>query len=357
MATSSLIDKIKKNSTIEDTSTLKASKIFGKKDVISTPVPMLNVALSGDPDGGLTPGLTVLAGPSKHFKSLFALVMGASFLKKYPEGVLIFYDNEFGSPTRYFESLKIDMERVVYSPITTIEQLKFDISNQLAGLERSDKVMIIVDSIGNIASNKEVEDALNEKLVADMTRAKALKSLFRVVTPHLTLKDIPMVVINHTYKEQGMFPKDIVSGGTGVYYSADNIWIIGRRQDKDDKTKKIDGYDFIINVDKSRFVKEKAQVPISVSWETGINRWSGLLEEALELKLVGKPVAGRYERIDDKGAFTGKRYTEDEINADDALWEDILANTNIKDKLREKYFSKGSGALLNLETIEEEEVE
>jgi len=110
-------------------------------------------------------------------------------------------------------------------------------------------------------------------------------------------------------------------------------------------------------VDKSRFVKEKSQIPISVSWETGLNRWSGLLEEAMEFKLIGKPVAGKFERIDDKGAFFGKRYTEDEINADDALWEDILANTNMKDLLREKFFSKGSGSLLNLDSIEEEEVE
>jgi hypothetical protein len=45
-----------------------------------------------------------------------------------------------------------------------------------------------------------------------MTRAKQLKSLFRMVTPHLSLKDIPMAVVNHTYKEIGMFPKDIVGG-------------------------------------------------------------------------------------------------------------------------------------------------
>ena len=63
-------------------------------------------------------------------------------------------------------------------------------------------------------------DKLEGKTVADMSRAKQLKSLFRMVTPHLTLKDIPMVVVNHTYMEIGMFPKAIVSGGTGIVYSA-----------------------------------------------------------------------------------------------------------------------------------------
>jgi hypothetical protein len=84
-----------------------------------------------------------------------------------------------------------------------------------------------------------------------------------------------MVVVNHTYKEIGMFPKDIVGGGTGSYYSADNIYILGRQQDKDGT--EIVGYHFIINVEKSRYVKEKSKIPISVSFEGGIQKYSGLL--------------------------------------------------------------------------------
>ena len=97
-----------------------------------------------------------------------------------------------------------------------IEEFKFELMAQLEGIERGDKVIILIDSIGNLASKKEVEDALSEKAVADMTRAKQLKSLFRMATPYLTMKDIPMIGINHTYKEQGLFPKDIVGGGCVV---------------------------------------------------------------------------------------------------------------------------------------------
>jgi RecA/RadA recombinase len=132
---------------------------------------------------------------------------------------------------------------------------------QLEGIDRGDRVMIIIDSIGNLASKKEVEDALEGKSVADMSRAKQVKSLFRMVTPHLNLKDIPMVVVNHTYKEIGMFPKDIVGGGTGSYYSADNIFILGRQQEKEGT--EIVGYNFIINVEKSRYVKEKSKIPVN----------------------------------------------------------------------------------------------
>jgi RecA/RadA recombinase len=177
---------------------------------------MVNVALSGRVDGGLTPGLTVLAGPSKHFKSAFSLLLASAYMKQYPESVLLFYDSEFGTPQSYFESFGIDMERVIHTPITDIEELKFDIMKQLTEISRTDKVVMVIDSVGNLASKKEVEDAENQKSVADMSRAKSLKSLFRMVTPHLTLKDIPLIVVNHTYKEIGLYPKDIVGGGCVV---------------------------------------------------------------------------------------------------------------------------------------------
>ena len=267
----SLLDKIKKNSTIKDSAILANSKFFNAKDMITTGVPMVNVALSGNLDGGLTPGLTMWAGPSKHFKTAFSLLMAKSYMDKYSESVLLFYDSEFGTPQSYFDTFGIDTERVIHTPLTDIEQLKFDIMKQLEGIDRGDRVMIIIDSIGNLASKKEVEDALEGKSVADMSRAKQVKSLFRMVTPHLNLKDIPMVVVNHTYKEIGMFPKDIVGGGTGSYYSADNIFILGRQQEKEGT--EIVGYNFIINVEKSRYVKEKSKIPVNVSFNGGINKY------------------------------------------------------------------------------------
>src|SRR6056300_684540 len=275
----SIMDKLKKNSKVKETAILSKSKLFAEKDIITTEVPMVNVALSGDIDGGLTSGLTVLAGPSKHFKTSFALLMGAAYLKQYEDAVMLFYDSEFGSPQSYFESFGIDTSRVLHTPITDVERLKFDLVGQLENIERGDKIVIVIDSVGNLASKKELEDALNEKSVADMSRAKALKSLFRICTPYLTTRDIPMLVINHTYQEIGLFPKEIMSGGTGIYYSANQIFFMGRQQEKEGT--EISGYNFMIGVEKSRFVKEKTRLPLSITWEGGINKWSGLLDVGL----------------------------------------------------------------------------
>jgi RecA/RadA recombinase len=323
-----LLDKLVKNSTIKMTAPIMDSKVYGKKDMAPTPVPMINVALSGRLDGGVVPGLLVLAGPSKHFKSAFALVMAAAYLKRNPEAVLLFYDSEFGTPQSYFESFGVDMERVVHTPITNVEELKFDITQQLDKIEKNDKVIIVIDSVGNLASKKEVEDALDGKSVADMSRAKALKSLFRIVTPHLNLKDIPLVAVNHTYKEIGLFPKDVVSGGTGIYYSADSIWIIGRQQDK--VGTEIQGYHFVINIEKSRHVKEKSKLPITVSYDGGIQKWSGLMEVAEKGGYITKPKVGWYEAID---PATGEVLSDKLLRAKDivdnpAFWDMIFNKTD-----------------------------
>lgn len=332
----SLKDKLIKNSTIEYTAILEDSKIYTKKDMIPTPVPLVNVALSGSIDGGLTPGVTMIAGPSKHFKSGFALLMAKSFLNKYPDGIILFYDSEFGTPQSYFTSFGIPLDSVVHTPITDVEELKHDMSVQLEDIQRDDKVMIVLDSIGNLASKKETEDAIDGKSVADMSRAKALKSFFRIVTAKLTLKDVPMVVVNHTYKEMSLYPKDIVGGGTGSYYGADNIWILGRQQDKEDK--EIKGYHFIINIEKSRYVRERSKIPITVSFEGGINKWSGLLELAIEGGYINKPKPGWYCRINkETGEIIGTNTRAGDIVDNREFWKSVLSETDFPQWIQSKY--------------------
>lgn len=331
----SIMDKLKKNTKLKATEVLSESKFFNDKDMVPTDVPMVNVALSGSMDGGLAPGLTVLAGPSKHFKTSFALLMAGAYMKQYKDAVMLFYDSEFGSPQSYFEQFDIDTSRVLHTPITNVEELKFDLIGQLEGLDRKDKVIIVIDSIGNLASKKEMDDAINEKSVADMSRAKALKGLFRMTTPYLAMKDIPLLAVNHTYQEMGLFPKAVVSGGTGIYYSADNIWILGRRQNK--KGTEVTGYEFVINVEKSRYVKEKSKIPISVSWSGGVERYSGLLDVALAGNFVAKPGAGWYSRVDRAtGEFIGTKVREAETLTEE-FWMPIFEETDFREFVKKQY--------------------
>jgi RecA/RadA recombinase len=338
-----LLDKIRKNSTIEETDTLSSSKFFNKKDLVSTGIYALDIAFSADIDGGFAPGLSMWAGPSKHFKTAFCLVQMRAYQRLYKDSVILFYDSEFGTPKTYFQNFGIDMKRVVHSPLVNLEQLKFDVMAQLDQVVRGDKLMIVCDSIGNLASKKEVEDALAEKSVADMTRAKQIKSLFRMVTPHLNIKDIPMSVVNHIYMEQGMFPKAIVSGGTGPYYSADNIFIVGRQQEK--KGEELQGYNFIINVEKSRYVKEKSKIPVSVNFDTGINKYSGILEMGLLSGHVTKPADGWYQRLDVKtGEVVGKKYNKKDANTPEFM-DPIVTDPTFKEWVKDTYLVGGNKSI------------
>jgi hypothetical protein len=245
----------------------------------------------------------------------------------------------------------IPLDRVVHTPITDMEQLKFDIMSQMAEINRGDKVIIVVDSVGNLASKKEVEDALKQNSAADMTRAKQMKSVFRMITPHLTIKDIPMIAINHIYMEQGMFPKAIVSGGTGIYYSANTIFIVGRQQEKEGT--EVIGYNFIINVEKSRFVKEKSKIPVEVTYEGGVSKWGGLLELGLECGFVIKPKNGWYQKINpETGEFIEKNYRlNDTYNAD--FWMPLMKSKKFNEFVEAKYRLPETELLRQEDDVEE----
>lgn len=215
---STLMEKMLKAGNLTKTSSIMSnSDFFNVKDTVPTDLPILNVAFSGTLDGGLLPGLTVVAGESKSFKTMLSLYCMKAYLNKYKDSIALFYDSEFGVTPEYLQSFDIDTERVIHIPVKDVEELKFDIVQKLQDIDaKKDKVFIMIDSIGNLASKKEVEDAKDEKSVADMTRAKSFKSLFRIITPYLTTKNIPCIAINHIYKTMELYSKAIVSGGCVV---------------------------------------------------------------------------------------------------------------------------------------------
>jgi len=334
----SLTERLLKNSSLKGRgSILSESKTIVAKELCSTNIPMLNVALSGKLDGGFGSGLTVLAGPSRHFKSGIGLVMVASYLKKYPDAACLFYDSEFGTTTDYFENFGVDSSRVIHIPVMDIEELKFDMIKQLDELTADDKVIIFIDSVGNLASKKELEDAKDGKSVADMTRAKSLKALWRMVTPYFNLKDIPCIAISHTYDTQEMFSKKVISGGTGIMYNANTAFIFGKRQNKNGT--ELIGNNFVINVEKSRFVREKSKIDLNVTFENGIDKWTGLLEVALETGHVVKPSNGFYMRAHIKD---DKKVREKATHCAE-FWMPVFQDTDFPDAVAKKFSLSNGG--------------
>jgi len=346
-----LLDKIRKNSTIKESALLADSKFFTKKDQIQTSIPALNIAFSGDLDGGFVPGLTLWCGPSKHFKSMFSLIMAKAYMDKYPDAVMIFYDCEFGIPLAYFDTLKLDKSRILHIPIMNMEEFKFDCIKQLENLERGDRVIFVIDSLGNMSSKKEMDDAIEGKSVQDLSRAKQMKSIFRMITPYLNRLDIPMVAVNHIYMEQGLYPKAIVSGGTGIYLSADNIYILGRQQEKEGT--EIVGWNFIINVEKSRYVREKSKIPINVMFEGGISKWSGLMDIALDGGFVTRPKQGWYARVDSStGEVEEKKWRLKNTDCKE-FWLPIVTTEKFQEYIKDRY-KVSSKTLMSEDVIDSE---
>lgn len=486
----SLLEKIRKNSTIKEAEILSHSKYFNEKDMITTNIPALNVALSGQLDGGFVPGITLWCGPSKMGKSFFSLLMAKAYMDKYPDAVCIFMDCEFGIPTQYFVKLGIDMDRVVHVPIMNIEEFKFYTMKQLDGLTRNDRVVFVVDSLGNMASVKSQTDAIDGKDKTDMTRAKELRSIFRMITPYLNKLNIPFIAVNHVYLEQGclagdtlvktangnkpiseieigdqvvtpvgikpvnhiftpeeiyaadktflelsfddgstvrctgnhkflttpaiqwesvvvkewkpaqeltlgqhfygenkrfltgirivdpfpiydisvpiyhcfelangitahnsMYPKAIVAGGQGVYLSSDTIFVMGRQQEKEGTD--VTGYNFIINVEKSRYVREKSKIPINMMFEKGISKYSGLIDMALESGDVVKPAMGWYSRVDNAtGEMEAKKWRLKDTGTKE-FWEPILNSEKFQNWIKNNY-QVSAGTMLTDEVIDSE---
>lgn len=307
---------------------------FEDKDCISTEVPILNAAFSGSLDGGLLSGISIFAGASKSFKSMLSIYCMKAYMEKYPESVAVFYDSEWGTTLDYWESMGIDTNRVLHIQIEHIEQLKFDIIKRLKEIEKGDKVFFLIDSLGALASSKEIDDAVNEKSVADMTRAKAIRSLLRMITPHFSMKDIPCVIINHVYQTMELYSKAVVGGGTAVMYSANQIFIISKSQEKNGD--ELVGWNFTINIEKSRFVKEKSKLVFTVLNNKGIKKWSGLFELALESGQIISPSKGWYSVVDEDGVISDKKMRAKDLDNQE-FWEDFIKNEKFNAFVQNKF--------------------
>lgn len=141
--------------------------------------------------------------------------------------------------------------------------------------------------------------------------------------------DISVEEAQHYILENG-----VVTHNTGIYLSADNIWIIGRQTDKNGN--EIAGYNFVITVEKSRHVKEKSKIPISISYKNGIYKYSGLMDLAIEAGLIVQSGAW-YQLVDfETGEIQQKKLRSKEIDKPE-YWESLLKNEKFRSFVRDKY--------------------
>lgn len=336
-----------------------------RKTYIDTGIYMLNALLSKNIRTGGVPRsrITVFAGPSGCGKSFLCYNVVKNAQK---EGYNVVYiDTEYSIETEELVKFGIDLdpEKFLLLRVGQVEALKMTLTQLLDSMKEEKlkgteipKTLFVVDSVGQLASLKETNDAKEGKNKVDMSRAKALKSLFRIINNDLGFLNIPMVCTNHTYLSQDLFPKPIMAGGEGLRYSASTIIMMSiaklktGEESTDSKLYVKDlGQSGIIvtaKADKNRMARPM-QVKFEINHTKGTNKYKGL--EAF-------CTPENYEKIGickgkmEKGKFTpvGVKYYVRHLNKtfyEKALYTKEIFTEEVLDKLEpiiEEYFTYNS---------------
>ena len=312
---------------------------------------ILNALLSGSLYKGLPSNkITAFAGESATGKTFFILGLVKQFLIDNPDGGVLYFESESALTSDMIEERDIDTKRFIQLPVATIQDFAQQASRVVdKHIESSGAPLLLcLDSLGMLSTDKEVEDITGGANKVDMTKARIVKGAFRVLTLKLAKAGIPLLVTNHTYKQIGtMFPQDIMGGGSGLQYAASTIIFLSRRKEKV-------GTDVIGNIIhcknfKSRLTKENKMVDVLLTYDEGLSRYYGLLTLAEKYDII-KKVSTRYE-LPDGAKLYGKQIAADpEKYFTEDIMEKLEAAAN-----KEFLYGKGSDAELSTGESTEEE--
>ena len=246
---------------------------------------ILNAQLSGSIYGGIPNNrVTAIAGEQATGKTFYAIGIASTFLNDHPDGAVFYFDSEAAATPDLFRDRGLDPGRVWHFPIDTIEEFRTQmiriLDNLLKTPEKDRKpLLVILDSLGMLASQKELQDAMDDKQVRDMTKSQTIKSVFRIITSKLGKLKIPMIVTNHTYKTMNPYgdPTDM-GGGSGLKYAASTIITLTKSKEKD-SSKEVIGNIIKVKTYKSRLTKENTQIATRLFFDSrGLDEYYGLLE-------------------------------------------------------------------------------
>jgi len=328
---------------------------------LSTGSYAMNKLVSGDPRcGWLSRKIHGLAGEPGVGKSYLALSTARESIKA--GHVVVIYDTEGNITEENLNNMGIDPNEVLYRQIHTIEELKTKMVNDVETLRKDfpdEEILVITDSIGMLSSDKEYEDAKSGKNAADQgLKAKMLKSASRIAQMLCDKQGMTMIVVNHTYTNPSSYvPEQVFAGGSGFIYACTSIVFLRKSAEKESTKKTDDGKTYKIHTGnfitattaKNRIVPEGQSEKIYLSMKTGLNKWFGMLEDAIELGFFtqkGSRVVIHHH--DDKSVFKKQVYK-------DEFWVPIL--DELSDKLIEKYSYHKNSDIEEEELNEEQEDE
>ena len=302
---------------------------------------IFNGLVSGSISGGVSSNrITAIAGETSTGKTYFALAVVKNFLDNNPDAYALYFDTESAINKELLESRGIDTKRIAIVEVVTIEDFRGKALKAIdmylkTPTEDRKPCMFVLDSLGMLSTEKEIRDALEDKLVRDMTKSQLVKGAFRMLTLKLGQANVPLIVTNHTYDVIGAYvPTKEMGGGSGLKYAASTIIYLGKKKEKDGK--EVIGNIIKAKTAKSRLSKENKQVEIRLFFdERGLDRYYGLLELG-EIGGLWKNIAGRYE-------MNGKKIYAKQIlaNPEEYFTPDVM---QALDEIAQNEFSYGTSS-------------
>jgi len=326
---------------------LNSSEFSGTIDTGSY---ILNAALSGSLYGGVPNNkITAFAGESATGKTFFVMGVVKQFLDANPSAAVFYFDTEAAVTKDMMRSRGIDVSRVIISEPETIQKFRhtaLQIIDNYAKANEKDRppMMMVLDSLGQLSTTKEVEDTASGSETRDMTKAATLKATFRVLNLKLAKVNVPLLITNHVYDVVGSYiPMKEMSGGSGLKYTASQIVFLGKKKEKDGK--EVVGNIIKCTMTKSRFTKENKQVEVLLTYDKGLDRYYGLLDLAEKYDII-KKVSTRYELPDGTKVF-GKAINND---PEKYFTDDVMAQL---EEAAKKEFMYGQNSAPVIEDEEE----
>jgi len=267
---------------------------------IDTGAYTMNMILSGSVFGGIpNNSFTGLAGDPATGKTFFALSISKHFLDSDPEAGVLYGDTESAIQKAVAESRGMDTERITQFEPHTVEDFRTDVLKfmEVYGDVSSDerpKLMAVLDSLGNLSTQHELETTSNfgdtkeaekKRNTKDMSRPGLIKGSFRLLRQKMAYLKVPMIITNHVYASMNQYgPQKEMGGGSGLKYAADSILFLSKAKAKegDDSSGEVIGSKITLTAVKSRLGRENAKVQVLLNYDTGLDRYYGLMDMAIE---------------------------------------------------------------------------
>lgn len=284
---------------------------------IDTGCYIFNALISGSIYKGFAANkITAVAGQKATAKSYFCLQAITAFLKQYPEGIIVYYDSESTINKDMLLSHGINPERVIIEEVVTIEEFRdkgkalLDNYSETPENERI-PLMMVLDSLGQLSSKKEIEDVKKGSDAKDMTKQQMMKSAMRVLTVPCGKLNVPLFVTAHVSVQIGTYGSPLgITGGEALQYSASSIIMLSKKKDYDEKLKSTVGDIITAKTEKSRFTKPYNKVEMALNYTTGLNKYYGLVPLTLACGIWKK--CGSRIQVGDKTYYESQIMKEPE---------------------------------------------